>query len=84
MRSIFAASSVVLAGSMSTDGGALARELVSLIVAKTLPTAVASFSSSPIPPMCMNITLGESKRKWLWSAVTSSPFRSAASKTAST
>ncbi len=30
------------------------------------------------PPICMNITFGESQMKWLWSAVTSSPLSSAA------
>ena len=49
-----------------------------LSVANTLPTASASFASSPIPPMCMNITLGESQKKWLCSAVTSRPLSSAA------
>ena len=44
----------------------------------TFPTAPASFASSPRPPMCMNMTLGESQKKWLCSAVTSSPLSSAA------
>jgi hypothetical protein len=39
--------------------------LVSVIFAKTLPTAVASTASSPVPPMCMNITFGLSQKKWL-------------------
>jgi len=37
--------------------------LVSFIFAKTFPTAVANAVSSPMPPMCMNITLGESQMK---------------------
>ena len=31
-----------------------------------------------MPPMCMNITFGESQKKWLCSAVTSRPLSSAA------
>ena len=64
---------VLFEGSMSAVG----TWPFSFRVANTLPTAVASFASSPIPPMCMNITLGESQKKWLCSAVTSRPLSSA-------
>src|SRR5258706_377879 len=51
---------------------------VSFIFANTLPTAPASFASSPMPPMCMNMIFGESQKKWLWSAVTARPLSRAA------
>ena len=62
---------------MSASGFSPLPPLVSLILVKTLPTDAASFAVSPIPPMCMNMTLGESQKKWLWSAVTSRPLSSA-------
>jgi hypothetical protein len=40
------------------------------------PTASATFASSLIPPMCMNISLGLPQKKWLCSAVTSRPLSS--------
>src|SRR5437867_116935 len=75
--SIFFGSRVLAAGSMSVRGVSPLPPLVSWILVKTFPTASASLASSPIPPMCMNMTLGLSQKKWLWSAVTSSPLSSA-------
>src|SRR5262249_17225312 len=65
MLSIFLGSSDVLAGSRSAFGISPLPPLVSLIFANTLPTADASLSSSPIPPMCMNMTFGESQKKMI-------------------
>ena len=59
---------------MSSLGVSPLPPAVSLILAKTLPTAAASFSSSPMPPMCMNMMRGESHMKWLCRAVTSRPL----------
>lgn len=42
---------------------------VSLIAEKILPMVEASFSVEPVPSMCMNMSLGESHKRWLWSAV---------------
>ena len=58
-----AASSVLPAGSMDALGRRPLPPLVCWIVANTFPTAVAKASWSPVPPMCMNITFGESDRK---------------------
>ena len=78
IASIFAGSSEDLAGSISAWGASPLPPLVSLIFANTFPTAAESPSSLPIPPMCMNMTLGVSQRKWLCSAVTSRPLSRAA------
>ena len=64
----------VLAGSMFAVGMLGLVWIASFSLLNTRPTARASISSSPMPPMCMNMTLGESHRKWLCSAVTCSPL----------
>ncbi len=76
--SIFAGARVVFAGSSAAFKTSPLPPLVSLRRANTLPMAPASSFSSPIPPTCMNITLGVSQKKWLCSAVTSRPASSAA------
>jgi hypothetical protein len=65
MASIFLGSSVDRAGSTSVVGTSPFPPLVSRILANTFPTAAARSASAPMPPMCMNITFGESKKKWL-------------------
>src|SRR5256885_4294004 len=72
--SIFFGSSVLLAGSMFAEGTSNFCSIVSNIFA----TPAASFASSPMPPMCMNMTRGCSQKKWLCRAVTRSPLSSAA------
>ena len=65
---------MLLAGSILAEG----TSNFCFIVSKTFATPAASFASSPIPPMCMNITRGCSQKKWLCNAVTWRPLSSAA------
>ena len=59
-ESSFVGSSDEWAGSIWASG-MLVLPLVSLISANTRPTAVAKFCSEPMPPMCINMILGESQ-----------------------
>ena len=67
IASIFFGSRLVRAGSIRLGGLTPFPPAVSLILVKTRPTALARDASSPMPPMCRNITLAVPE-EWLCSA----------------